>query len=111
MLVLNKLDLPSVALFSFLMIFVISLILSLPFVFIIIAVVNFMSEAGLPPLTYEDIFPAFGWAYIIGISLLYAVIGTIINVLIALIYNLLSKKFGGIKVSLKKIVAAPVTNE
>jgi hypothetical protein len=35
--------------------------------------------------------------------IIYSVMGTIMNTIIALIYNLLSLKLGGIKLSLRKI--------
>ena len=111
MFTLKKLDLASVALYSFLMILIISLIFTVPFGFIFMAIQSFIPDTGLAPGEFEGIFPAFGWAFIIGMPILYAAFGTIINILIAFTYNLLSKKFGGIKFSLNKIAETSITNE
>ena len=109
MFTLKKLDLASVALYSFLMILIISLIFIVPFGFIFMAIQSFIPDSGIPG-EFDGIFPAFGWAFIIGMPILYAALGTIINVLISFIYNLLSKKFGGIKFSLHKIADSSATD-
>jgi hypothetical protein len=45
----------------------------------------------------------FSGVFLILIPLLYAIFGTIINVLMSLLYNLLSLKLGGIKVQIDSL--------
>jgi hypothetical protein len=109
---LTKLDLTSVALYSFLMILLFSLIFIIPFGLLFMALQNFILDSGFSHAESDIIYPIFGWAFIIGMPIFYSVLGTIINVLIAIVYNLVSKKFGGIKFSLNKIVGEiSVTHE
>ncbi len=97
---LRKIDLGTVALFSFLMFLILSLIFFLPFGIIMSVISNFLPETGPPQL---GMFRFFGGFFVILIPVFYAVFGTIINVIIALCYNLLSIKLGGIRFTLEEI--------
>jgi len=107
---LKKLDITSVALYSFVMILIISLVFIIPFGLFFMAVYSFLPETGLPAGDFDGVFPALGWGLVVLIPIIYALIGTITNVLIALLYNLLSKKLGGIKFSLEKVAEIEVDN-
>jgi predicted Co/Zn/Cd cation transporter (cation efflux family) len=95
---LKKISLESVALYSFSMIFVFSLLIFLPLGLIMSAVQSFIPDTGQPN-------PFFG-GFTIGFGLImaavYAVLGTILNVILAAVYNLISIKFGGIGFYIKK---------
>jgi hypothetical protein len=96
---LRKIDLGTVALFSFLMYLILSLIFFLPFGIFMSIITNFLPDTGQPQM---HIFRFFGGIFIVLIPIFYAVVGTIINVIISLCYNLLSIKLGGIRFSLEK---------
>jgi len=97
---LRKIDIGTVALYSFLMFLILSLIIFIPFGLIITLVSTLVPSTGEME---TEMFPFFGGIFLIVVPLFYAVIATIMNVLMALLYNLLSLKLGGIKVSLEKI--------
>lgn len=100
---LKKIDLATVAIYSFIMLFILSLLFVIPFG-IIIAIINTVVPENAFPTHYgPNPFFLFGGIFIFILPVFYAVFGTIVNVLIALCYNLLSIKLGGIKLSLKKI--------
>ena len=97
---LKKIDLGSVVLYSFIMFLLLGLIIFLPLGLMFSLISSFIPDTG-------DIEPGmlnvFSGIFIIVIPLIYAVFGTIMNVLIAFIYNLLSVKFGGIKLTVEKL--------
>ena len=96
---LKSIDIASLALYSFLMYLILGLIIFLPLGFFFSIVSNFLPDTG----EFDSmILPFFGGIFLILIPLLYAVFGTIMNVIIVIIYNLLSKKFGGIKIELSR---------
>jgi len=96
---LKKINIGSVAVYSFILIFVLSIVLMLPFG----AIVLFLrSMAGNALAPRHSIMP-FGLGFYIFFPIIYAIIGTIINVFIVFIYNLLSASMGGIKIKLEKI--------
>jgi len=96
---LKKIDLGSVAIYSFLMFLILGFILLLPFGIVGVFMSNMAQESGF---TGPDPFAIFSGIFLIFIPLIYAVFGTIINLIIAFIYNMLSIKFGGIKLSIRK---------
>jgi hypothetical protein len=97
---LKKIDIGSVALYSFLMFLILGLIIFLPFGIIFSILSSFIPQTGDVP---SEIFPIFGGMFFILMPIFYAVFGTILNVLVVLCYNLLSLKLGGIKFDLAKI--------
>lgn len=102
---LKKFDLTSVALFSFFIFLILSFILMLPFGLLGLFFSNIIQEVGFPNQTPIDAdpFSLFSGVFLIIIPIIYAIFGTIINLIVALIYNLLSLKFGGIKFSVHKL--------
>ncbi|MBD3321694.1 MAG: hypothetical protein GF350_11420 [Chitinivibrionales bacterium] len=99
---LKKLDLGSVALYSFVMFFIISLLFMLPFSLFFMAMGNFFSNTMPENIPFNP-FSLFSGIFLIFMPLLYAIFGTIINTVIALLYNLLSTRLGGIRFSVEKI--------
>ena len=97
---LKKIDLPTVALFSFLLFFIIALIFISPIVLLMTMIGEAMPEvAG----TEFDFIPFFSGIFLLIIPLFYAVLATIINVIIVLCYNFFAQRFGGIKIDLHKV--------
>jgi len=96
-------DLGTVALYSFIMTFVVMLLFMVPFGLFMSA----MPDMGDQMFPFADL----GFLFLILIALAYAVIITIIYTIIALFYNLLSTKLGGIKVSVEKVEDAPVIDQ
>ncbi len=97
---LKKIDVSSVALYSFIMFLIISLILIIPFGLFFTFLSSVIPESSEYP---SEAFSIFSGVFIIILPLFYAVMGTIVNVLVALLYNALSKKFGGIKLTVEKL--------
>lgn len=96
----NKIDLPTVALYSFMMLFILSLLFMLPFGLILSIIGNSIPDMEGMEMGFLSFFSG---VFLLVIPIGYAVFGTIINVIIVLCYNLLSSKLGGIKIDLKKI--------
>ncbi len=105
---IKKFDLGSVALYSFM----------LCFIFVLLFFGLFFSSFGamfsaIPALMKGNevpdtinnpaFFSGVGFIMMIVFSLIYSVFVSLVNVIIALIYNLLSKKFNGIKVEVIEI--------
>ena len=97
---LKRIDIGTVALYSFIMLLILSLLFILPFGILVIIINKFIPSSGQPE---PNLFNMFGGLFIIIMPIFYAVFGTIMNVLIALCYNLLSLKFGGIKFEVIKL--------
>ena len=95
---LKSLDIASVALYSFLMYFILGLIIFLPFGFIFTLFSNFLPHTD--EFNPSFVLPAFTGVIIFLIPIFYSVLGTIMNVIVVIIYNLLSKKIGGLKIEL-----------
>ena len=100
---LKKIDLSSVALYSFFMFLILGFIILLPFGLIGVFISNSMQDAGFPNQPGGDPLAFFSGVFLIILPLLYAIFGTFINIIIALIYNLISIKLGGIKFSITKL--------
>jgi hypothetical protein len=97
---IRKIDVGSVAIYSFLMFLILGLIIFLPLGLMFSLISSFIPDSGeLSPY----FLPFFGGVFMLLIPIFYAVVGTITNVIIVLIYNLISVKFGGIKVNLDEI--------
>ena len=97
---IKSFDLGSVLLYSFLMYLILGLIIFIPIGLIFSIVSNFIPDTGEFDST---IFSFFGGIFLILIPIFYAVAGSIMNALVVLLYNLLSKKFGGIKLEIDKV--------
>ena len=96
---LKKIDIASVALYSFIMFLILGLIVFLPMGLLFSVISSFVPQSDeFSPF----IFPVFSGIFLVLIPIFYAVFGTITNVIIAAIYNLISIKFGGIKIELNK---------
>lgn len=93
---LRKLSLDSVATYSAIMWFVGSLIILLPFglFFSFLGSVMPSDEFGNSSGVFMQ---GFGLFYMLVMPFFYAIVGTIINIIIAAIYNALSSKLGGMK--------------
>ena len=103
-------DLGTVALYSFIMTLVLSLIFMLPFGIFISAIGN-LAQDSMP--YSEDIFPFanMGILFFFLLALAYSVFATIVYTLIALLYNLLSTKLGGIKIAVEKVSDTSVIDQ
>lgn len=97
---IKSFDLGSVALYSFLLYLILGLIILLPVGLLMSVLSGFMQNTGEFDL---GIFPFLSGIFIFIIPIFYAVLGTIFNLVIAVIYNLLSKKFGGIKLEIENV--------
>jgi hypothetical protein len=97
---IKRFDIGSVALYSFIMFLILGLVIFLPMGLLFSVISNFAPQTDeFSPF----ILPVFSGVFIIIIPIFYAVFGTITNVIIAAIYNLISMKFGGIKIELDKL--------
>ena len=94
---IKSFDLGSIALYSFLMYLILGLIIFLPIGFIMTLVSSFIPS---DPTFDFSVLPFFSGIFLILIPIFYSIFGTMINLVIALIYNLLSKKLGGLKIEL-----------
>ncbi len=99
MFAVKKIDLGSVALYSFL----IGYILTFVFAFIIWSLLSIMPLLTPTMETQMGLFKSMGFLFVIFIPVFYGIVIALTNVILALIYNLLSRYFGGIKVELTQI--------
>ena len=97
---LKNIDIGSVALYSFIMFLILGLIIFLPLGLLFSFISNFIPDTGEID---TSIFPFFSGIFMVIIPLFYAVFGTIMNVIIVALYNFLSLKFGGIKLTIEKL--------
>jgi hypothetical protein len=96
---IKRFDIGSIALYSFIMFLILGLLVFLPIGLLFSIISNFVPQTDeFSPF----IFPIFNGVFLFFIPIFYAVVGTITNVIIAVIYNLISVKFGGIKIELDK---------
>lgn len=96
-------DLGTVALYTFIMTFIFSLLFFIPFGLIMATFAN-LAQDSMPGFNEGVIpFADFGILFLFIICLVYSVFATILYTIIALVYNLLSLKLGGIKVSVEKV--------
>jgi hypothetical protein len=100
---LKKIDIATVALYSFLIFLILGLVIFLPLGILSFIFSNLLSRGDFYQHGPSHFFPVFGGIFLLLMPLAYGIIGMIINTLIALLYNLLSIKLGGIKVQLDKI--------
>lgn len=97
---IKSFDIGSVALYSFLLYLILGLIILLPLGLVMSVLSGFMQNTG----EFDSgIFSFLEGIFILIIPIFYAVLGTIFNLVIVVIYNLLSKKFGGIKVEIENV--------
>jgi len=100
---LKKIDLGSVALYSLVFYTLFTLLALLPFILIFAFLSSIIPSdftgQGLPLYGFEY----FGGIFIIVLAAGNVIFGTLINVLLALVYNLLSLKMGGLKFVLDDI--------
>ena len=97
---IKKIDIGSVALYSFIMFLILGLLIFLPIGLMFSIISKFIPDTGELD---TSVFNIFSGIFIIIIPIFYAIFGTIMNVIIVFIYNLISKKFGGIKLSIQKL--------
>jgi ABC-type polysaccharide/polyol phosphate export permease len=97
---IKSFDLGSVLLYSFLMYLILGLLIFIPLGLFISIISNFIPDTGE---FNSSIFSFFGGMFLFLIPIFYAIAGSIVNAIIVLIYNLLSKKFGGIKLAIEKV--------
>ena len=103
-------DLGTVALYSFVMTLIISLIIMIPFGLILSAVGD-LAQDSMPGGNEMFPFAQYGVLFFILIAIVYSVLATIIYTIIALLYNLLSLKLGGIKIDVEKIEGPTVIEQ
>ena len=97
---LKKFDIGSIALYSFILYLILMFIAMLPIGLIFSVISKFAPETGEFD---KGILPFFSGIFIFVLPIFYAFIGTIMNVIIAALYNLISIKFGGIKLQIEKL--------
>ena len=104
-------DLGTVALYSFIMTFIISLIIFVP-LGLFISAMGELAQESMPGVG-DDLIPFadFGILIFLILAVAYSVVATIIYTIIALLYNLLSLKLGGIKVGVEKVQDAAVVDQ
>ncbi|MFZ1292116.1 MAG: hypothetical protein WAR79_18625 [Melioribacteraceae bacterium] len=96
---IKKVDIGSVALYSFILYLILTFIILLPIGLVFSLISNFIPDSGE---LETGILPFISGIFLLILPVFYAIIGTVINVIIVAIYNLISKKFGGIKFELEK---------
>ncbi|MBN2013280.1 DUF3566 domain-containing protein [candidate division KSB1 bacterium] len=102
---IRKIDLGTVAIYSFFVFLIVSLIFVVPIGLIGMLVSNFIASQTSPMIPTESSFnpmTLFSGIFIFVMPVLYGIIGAIMNTVLAFIYNMLSIKLGGIKISLEK---------
>ena len=107
---IKRFDLATVALYTFVMTFIISLIFMIP-LGLFISAMGEMAQQSMPG--YGDSFFSiadFGILFFIFLAVAYSVFATIIYTIIALLYNLISIKLGGIKIDVEKLADQPVVS-
>lgn len=97
---IKKFDIASVALYSFILYLILTFIILLPIGLILSFVSNFIPNSDE---LETGVLPFISGIFIFILPIFYAVIGTVINVIVVAIYNLISKKFGGIKFELENV--------
>ncbi len=102
---LKHLDIGSVAVYSFLLIFAVGLLFMLFFGMINWLFIQPMQQmAGGPSPRFFPPF-AFHSFFLVIFPLIYAIFGALFNVVLALIYNLVAKALGGLKIELERVDA------
>lgn len=99
---LKKIDLLTLAIYSFILYLILSLLFMIP-----MGMFYTMVNRLMPEMTGQQntmLFPFFNGIFFIILPIIYSFFGTIMNVIIALIYNLVSIKLGGIKFSVEKVI-------
>ncbi|MBK7105130.1 MAG: hypothetical protein IPH62_07595 [Ignavibacteriae bacterium] len=97
---IKKFDIGSVALYSFILYLILTFIILLPIGLFLSFVSNFIPNSDE---LETGVLPFISGIFILILPIFYAVIGTVINVIVVAIYNLISKKFGGIKFELENV--------
>lgn len=97
---IKKFDIGSVALYSFILYLILTFIILLPIGLFLSFLSNFIPNSDE---LETGVLPFISGIFILILPIFYAVIGTVINVIVVAIYNLISKKFGGIKFELENV--------
>ena len=106
---IKKIDLTSVALYSFIMTFVLILLISLPFGIVFTLLSEFIPDTS--PFEGQGFpFANLGILVFFIAALAYAILVTIMNTILALVYNLISSKLGGIKIAIEKVEEKGIDN-
>ena len=100
---IKHLDLATVALYSFVMTLIISVIIFIPVGLFFTAMIK-LAQDSMPGFD-QQMFPLanFGFLFFLFAAIFYAVIATIVNTIIALVYNILSLKLGGIRIKMETV--------
>ena len=96
----KKIHVLNIAIYSFIIAFIISLIFCLP----LMGMLNFFFNSMLPNSPDFPDFPFTFFKFFVFVApFFYGIMAAIINAIIAFLYNLLSHKFNGIKIDLIKV--------
>ncbi len=101
---IKKFDIGSVAIISAIFFLIMGIFIALPFGAIGFIINLIGHSTGL-----NDFPTSFGFVFVFTIPVFYAIVGTLMNVIMALIYNLIAQKLGGLKMELVKI--EPIVNK
>ena len=99
---LKKIDLGSVAIYSFILYLILSLLFMIP-TWMFYTMVNRLMPGMMGGQGQPSMFPFFGGFFFIILPSIYAFFGTIMNLIIAIAYNLISLKLGGLRFTVEKI--------
>ena len=104
----RSINLGSVALYSFLIFFILGLVFVLPmgcmgYLFSSLAPSLPPDQTGGQALNPDALMGFLGAGFILAMPFLYGIMGAVMNTLLALVYNLLSMKLGGLKIELEKV--------
>jgi hypothetical protein len=97
---IKRIDIPSAALYSFIVFLILGIIIFLPIGILFSVVSNVVPQTGLSSPFY---LPVFSGVFFILAPVFYAFAGMITSVVITVIYKLISLKLGAIKLELKKV--------
>ncbi|HKJ30696.1 MAG TPA: hypothetical protein VKA34_02660, partial [Balneolales bacterium] len=99
---LKKIDLGSVAIYSFILYLILSLLFMIP-TWMFYTMVNRLMPGMMGSQGQPSIFPFLSGFFFIILPIIYAFFGTIMNLIIAIAYNLISLKLGGLRFTVAKI--------
>ena len=95
---IKKFDIGSVAIISLILFSILGFLLAIPFSFF-----SYLVSSFSPSSVQDESSSIFGLLFIIIMPILYGIGGTIMNVIMAAIYNIIAKKMGGLKIELVKL--------
>ena len=95
---IKKFDIGSVAIISFILFSILGFMLAIPFSFF-----GYLISSLSPSSVQNESSSIFGLLFIIILPIFYGIAGTIMNVIMAAIYNIIANKMGGLKIELVKL--------